>query len=304
MTGSQETVGFVGLGAMGARMVARLLEAGLPVFVHDALPAAVDALVAQGARAASSPREVAGSAATVLVSLPSPAVVREVALDERTGLLGGTALRRYVDLSTTGPQVAEEVGAHLAEAGIECVDAPVSGGPAGAAAGTLTIMLAGPAGALDAVRPLLGALGSSLFVVGERAGQGQLAKVINNLMSASAIAISAEAVALGVRGGLDPETLVEVVGASTGSSNAILDKFPNQVLTRRFDQGFRLDLMTKDVRLCLDEARRREVPMVLGAAVEQLWGLALRELDEGADCTAIVQMIEAWSDTTIAAGHS
>ena len=303
MTGAEKVVGFVGLGAMGARMAARLLDAGHPLCVHDALPDAVNALVEAGARGAATPREVADRAATVLVSLPSPAVVREVALGE-TGLLGGAALRRYVDLSTTGPQVAEEVGARLAEAGLECVDAPVSGGPTGAAAGTLTIMLAGRQGALDAVRPLLGALGSSLFVVGERPGQGQLAKVINNLLSASAIAITAEAVALGVRGGLDPETLVEVVGASTGSSNAVLDKFPNQVLTRRFDQGFRLALMTKDVRLCLDEARRREVPMVLGAAVEQLWGLALREADEDADCTAIVKMIEGWSDTTIAGGTS
>jgi len=209
-------------------------------------------------------------------------------------------MRRCVDLSTTGPLVAEEVAGVLASAGVECIDAPVSGGPSGAASGGLTIMVAGPSEAVEAVRPLLERLGSSIFVVGDRPGQGQLAKVINNLMSASSIAITTEALVLGVKAGLDPGTLLDVVGVSSGSNNAALDKFPNQVLTRRFDHGFRLALMAKDVGLCLEEARRREVPMILGATVDQLWALASAQADEDDDCTAIVTMFEGWAGAEIA----
>jgi 3-hydroxyisobutyrate dehydrogenase-like beta-hydroxyacid dehydrogenase len=292
-------LGFVGLGAMGARMAARLLEAGHDVTVHDTRAEACEALAVQGARAVASPREVADAAETVLVSLPAPEVVRSVA----ESLLGGAAMRRYVDLSTTGAPVAEAVAERMGGEGVDCVDAPVSGGPAGAEAGTMTMMVAGSPGAVEAVRPLLDELASTIFVVGERPGQGQTAKVINNLMSASAIAITAEAMALGVKAGLDAATLLDVVGASSGSNNAAVDKFPKQVLTRRFDHGFRLALMAKDVHLCLGEAERRNVPMLLGGTVDQLWGLAAQRAADGDDCTAIVRMFEEWAGTTIAGGE-
>lgn len=298
MTETTPALGFVGLGAMGARMVARLLEAGHEVTVFDTREEARAQLAEQGASAVESPRAVADAAETVLVSLPAPEIVRGVATGD-DGLLGGSAMRRYVDLSTTGGPVAEEVAELLGAEGVDCVDAPVSGGPAGAEAGSLTFMVAGPGDAIEAVRPLLETLGSKLFVVGDRAGQGQIAKVINNLMSASAIAITAEAMTLGVKAGLDAKTLLDVVGVSSGSSNAALDKFPNQVLTRRFDHGFRLALMAKDVRLCLAEAQRRDVPMLLGSTVDQLWGLAEQQGSEGDDCTAIVRMFEDWAGATI-----
>ena len=153
------------------------------------------------------------------------------------------------------------------------------------------------------MRPVLEQLGSTIFIVGDRPGQGQIAKVINNLMSASSIAITAEAMALGVKAGLDAKTLLEVVGASSGSNNAALDKFPNQVLTRRFDHGFRLALMAKDVRLCLAEAQRRGVPMLLGSTVDQLWSMAAQQAADTDDCTAIVRMFEDWAGATIAGGE-
>ena len=299
MTDTTPGLGFVGLGAMGARMAARLLEAGHDVTVFDMREDALAALTRQGAQAAESPRAVADAAETVLVSLPAPEIVRDVAVGE-DGLLGGASMRHYVDLSTTGGSVAEEVAALLGAEDVDCVDAPVSGGPAGAEAGSLTFMVAGSQDAIAAVRPVLERLGSKLFVVGERPGQGQIAKVINNLMSASAIAITAEAMALGVKSGLDAKTLLDVVGVSSGSSNAALDKFPKQVLTRRFDHGFRLALMAKDVRLCLAEAQRRDVPMLLGSTVDQLWSMAEQQGGDGDDCTAIVRMFEDWSGATIA----
>jgi 2-hydroxy-3-oxopropionate reductase len=298
VTDGGRALGFVGLGAMGACMARRLLSAGYPVTVHDARPEAAAALLDAGAVWASTPREVADAAEVVLVSLPSPQVALEVVAGE-SGLCGGASMRWFIDLSTTGPQVAGELAERIEAAGAAYVDAPVSGGPAGAETGALTLMVAGSPDAVAAVRPVLEQLGSKIFVVGDQPGQGQLVKVINNLLSASAIAITAEAVSLGVKAGLEPGVLLEVVGASSGSNTAATDKFPRQVLTRKFDHGFRLELMAKDVRLCLGEARRRSVPMLLGATVDQLWALAEQQGGAADDCTAIVRMFEEWAGTTI-----
>lgn len=292
------TVGFVGLGAMGGHMARRLVQAGHDVAVYDTDPAAVQRLQAVGARPCEGARGVAGAAEIVLVSLPSPAVVGAVARQ----VVGGAAMRVYVDLSTTGPEIAEDVAGMLGAGGVGCVDAPVSGGVAGAEHGRLTIMAAGAAADVEAARPLLEVLGSRIFVVGDRPGQGQTVKVINNLMSACSIAITAEAAALGVKAGLDPATLLEVVSASSGSNTAAAQKFPQYVLTRTFHQGFRLNLMAKDVRLALAEARRLGVPMLLGATVEQLWNLGEVSFPEHADFIEIVRMFERWSDATIEPG--
>jgi len=294
----RRTLGFVGLGSMGAPIAGRLLDAGHRVVVCDARAEAAGAIGARGARVVATPRAVADAATIVFVSLPAPEIVREVALGA-DGLAGGTALRTYVDLSTTGPAVAEEVAQALDAAGVATVDAPVSGGPAGAQAGRLTLMVAGAPAAVGQVRPLLDHFAGRVFVVGDRAGLGQTAKVINNLLSACAIAITGEAMVLGARAGLDPAVLLDVVDASSGQSNAASDKFPKQVLTRRFDHGFRLELMAKDVRLALDEAHRQGVPMLLGATVSELWNLAEAEA-VGEDCTAIVKLFERWGGAHVA----
>jgi 3-hydroxyisobutyrate dehydrogenase-like beta-hydroxyacid dehydrogenase len=291
-------VGFIGLGVMGAPMAGRLLAAGHRLVVFDAKPDAVRSLTEAGAQAARSPREVADRARCVFVCLPTPEVVEQVGLGD-DGLLHGSAIQTYVDVSTTGADTAERIASALGARGVACVDAPVSGGPAGARAGTLSMMLAGSPEAIAAARPLLDVLGRSVFVVGDEPGQGQTVKVINNLMSAAAIAITAEALTVGVKAGLDPATVLEVVGASSGANNAAATKFPPHVLTRRFDHGFRLSLMAKDVRLCLSEARRRQVPMLLGGAVEQLWSLAEAVTAEGADCTELVRLVEGWADARI-----
>ncbi|HTP19980.1 MAG TPA: NAD(P)-dependent oxidoreductase [Solirubrobacteraceae bacterium] len=296
--GSPRRVGFVGLGTVGGPMARRLLEAGHQLSVYDTAPIAVSGLAEAGAEACESARGVADVADLVLVSLPSPEVVSEVARD----LAGGSALRVYVDLSTTGPQVAEEVAELMGTAGVGVVDAPVSGGRAGAESGRLTVMVAGAPEDVAIARPVLELLGSRIFVVGEQPGQGQAVKVINNLMSACSIAITAEATSLGVKAGVDPATLLEVVAASSGSNTAAAQKFPAYVLTRSFEQGFRLNLMAKDVRLCLSEARRHNVPMLLGATVEQLWNLGEAKFPEDADFIEIVRMFEDWANVTIESG--
>jgi 3-hydroxyisobutyrate dehydrogenase-like beta-hydroxyacid dehydrogenase len=285
---ADRTVGFVGLGAMGAHMAARLIDAGHHLAIFDTRAEAVAPQVARGARACNSAGAVADAADTVLVSLPTPDIVRAVAGELATG----DAIEAFVDLSTTGPEVAAEVAAALSAAGVACLDAPVSGGVAGAQAGTLTIMAAGDEALFQSLRPLLETLGRNVVLVGAEPGQGQLAKVLNNLLSASAIAITGEALALGVHGGLSARTLLDVFNSSSGRNTASADKFPRHVLPRTFGAGFRLELMDKDVQLCLAEARRQQVPMALGSAVGELWARAAASAAAGADCTEIVRMLE------------
>jgi 3-hydroxyisobutyrate dehydrogenase-like beta-hydroxyacid dehydrogenase len=225
-------------------------------------------------------------------------VVRAVALGP-AGLIHGRALRTYVDLSTTGQAVAAEVAAALAGRGIATLDAPVSGGVRGAREGTLAIMVAGPAAELERVRPLLEPFGR-VFHVGERAGLGQLMKLANNFLSATAIAVTAEAVALGVKGGLDPAIMLDVINASTGRNTASEDKFPRQILTGRYAAGFTTGLLTKDLGLCAAAAEALGVPMPVAAAVHARWRRALAELGADADMTRMVALIEGDAGVRIA----
>jgi 3-hydroxyisobutyrate dehydrogenase-like beta-hydroxyacid dehydrogenase len=291
-------VGFVGLGQMGGPMSRRLLAAGHALVVHDARAAAIDALAGDGVAAAGSPAEVADRAQIVLVSLPTPEVVRTVALGQE-GLVHGGAIRTYVDLSTTGQAVAAEVAVALAERGIATLDAPVSGGVRGATQGTLAVMVAGPAPEVERVRPLLEVFGR-VFHVGGRAGLGQLMKLANNFLSATAIAATAEAVVLGVKGGLDPAIMLEVINASTGRNTASEDKFPRQVLTGRYAAGFTAGLLTKDLGLCAAAAETLGVPMPVAETVHARWRRAVAELGADADITRIVTLIESDAGVKIA----
>ena len=295
-----DPVGLVGLGAIGGELAGALIDASHRLVVYDTRPEAVAALVERGAVAAASVAELADAAPVVLLSLPTPAVVREVAIGEG-GLVGGRAVRLVVDLSTTGAIVAEEVAGALEAAGIAHLDAPVSGGVAGAKARSLTVMTSGDPAVLARVQPLLETFGRRVFHVGSRPGQGQTAKLLNNLLSATAMAITAEAMTAGVRCGLDPATLLEVINASSGRNSATQDKFPEDVITRRFAAGFRLALMTKDVELALSEARAKRLPMFVGGLVQQIWSLAAAQSDDDADFTEIARLYEDWAGVEIAA---
>ena len=288
-------VGFVGLGAMGAPMVEALVDAGFAVLVADVRVEAAEALAERGATAASCAAEVADGAETVLVSLPTPEVVRTVA-DE---VASGSSLRTFVDLSTTGPSTTEAVAAGLAARGIRYLDAPVSGGVAGVSERRLTVMASGDEAVFADVKPLLATFASTILHVGAVPGQGQLAKLLNNLLSATAFAITSEAMTLGVRAGLNAATLLDVFNASTGRNTATSDKFPRQVLTRAFASGFRLKLMTKDVELCLAEARSYGHAMPVGGLVQQLWTLAAAQADEEDDHTEFVRIAEEWAGVQV-----
>ncbi len=283
---------------MGSGMASRLLAAGHEVTVFDPQPAAVQALVAKGARAAASVAELAAASPIVFASLPGPATVKATA--EQIAGVPGVAV--FVDLSTSGPGASQAVAAILSPRGIASVDAPVSGGITGAANGKLTLMASGPADALARVKPLLECFGK-VFVVGDRPGLGQTVKLANNLMSAASLAIAAEAMAMGVKAGVDPAVMIEILNASSGRNSATQDKIPKHVLNRKFDFGFANALSFKDVRLCLDEAEALGVPMVVGAAVRQMLSITHNVCGPDADVTDMVRVVENWAGCRIGSGE-
>ncbi len=292
-------IGFVGVGVMGSRMATRLLDAGHELVVYDTNESALAPLVARGAQRGASPAEVASVAETVLASLPTPAVVRAVALGEN-GVIAGSRVKTFVDLSTTGPRAAIEVAKGLATKGIAGVDAPVSGGPNGAQNGTLAVMVSCQRAVFAQLESILRVLGKP-FLVGEQPGMGQTMKLANNLLSATALAITSEALVMGVKAGLDPRVMLDVINAGSGRNSATQDKFPRTVLPRTFDFGFPNALLYKDVRLCLDEGEALGVPMLVGNAVAQLLAVAKVRQGANADISTIVRCVEEWAGVEVKA---
>jgi 3-hydroxyisobutyrate dehydrogenase-like beta-hydroxyacid dehydrogenase len=296
-----EQLGFVGLGNMGGPMAHRLIEAGHRLAIYDIRDEAMAPLAARGAERMPSSRAVADASDIVFFSLPEPKDV----LGEALGAAGVVAAKRaktFVDLSTTGPRTTALVVAGLAEKGIATIDAPVSGGVAGAKKGTLAIMGSGPTKLIEELRPILGVFGK-VFHVGERPGMGQAMKLCNNILSATSMAVTAEAMVMGVKAGLDPKLMLEIINSGTGRNTATENKFPNEVVTRRFTQGFATGLMYKDVRLCLEEAEALQVPMWVGGAVRMLWQLANSELGPQSDFTEIVKLVEDRAGVEVKAGN-
>jgi 3-hydroxyisobutyrate dehydrogenase-like beta-hydroxyacid dehydrogenase len=278
---------------MGGRMARRLLDAGYGLTIYDTSDQAAGVLVAQGADRADSPAAVASAVEIVLASLPTPQVVEAVALGP-TGVIESRRARIFVDMSTTGATYAKRVAEGLADKGIVAVDAPVSGGIAGAERGTLAVMVSCSEATLGAVKPVLDSIGR-VFFVGRQPGQGQTMKLLNNLLSATAMAISSEAVVMGVKAGLDPRQIIDVINAGSGRNTATQDKIPRCVIPRTFDFGFAIGLLSKDIRLCLQEADALGVPMVVGSAVRQMLAIALASEGPEADMTEIVKPIEKWA---------
>jgi 3-hydroxyisobutyrate dehydrogenase-like beta-hydroxyacid dehydrogenase len=283
-------LGFVGLGNMGFPIARRLVEAHHDLVVHDTRAEPVSDIVALGARAASSPKDVADHAETVMASLPS----LQASLDVATGAGGvieGARVKRFVDFSTVGSRVATQIHNALAERGIATLDCPVSGGVAGATKGTLAVMVSGPRPDFDLLAPVLDAVGRP-FYIGEKPGSAQTMKLVNNLLAATGLVATCEAVVMGVKSGLDPAVMIEVLNAGSGSTNASRDKFPRSILPRTFDFGFATGLMVKDVRLYLEEARTLGVPVQVAEAVGRLWEFVLRELGPDSDFTSAIKPIE------------
>ena len=293
----KQLLGFVGVGRMGGPMASRLLDAGYSLCVFDTNPEAVKPLVARGATAAASPVEVASTARIVLMSLPTPAVVHAVALGSN-GIAHGSSVKVLIDLSTSGPGMAATVARGVNERGIISVDSPVSGGVAGAKGGTLAVMVSCPQHAYAEVEPILKTFGR-LFFTGEKPGLAQTAKLANNLLAAAALVVSSEALAMGVKAGLDAKVLIDIINAGSGRNSATQDKFPRSILTGTFDFGFATGLSYKDVRLCVDEAETLGVPMVVGAAVRQMLAVTQAKFGADSDFTCIAKVLEEWAGVEI-----
>jgi 3-hydroxyisobutyrate dehydrogenase-like beta-hydroxyacid dehydrogenase len=294
----KSSIGFVGVGRMGGPMVSRLLAAGHGVTAFDVNGANLASAVAAGAQPAGSASEVASAVETVFVSLPTPDVVRQVVLGE-AGIMRGNRVRTLVDLSTTGPRVAAAIAAELSASGrVVMVDAPVSGGVSGALNGTLAVMVSGPRGAFAEIVSLLEIFGN-VFFVGETPGVAQTLKLANNLLAAAALVVTSEAMAMGVKAGLDPQVMLEVINVSSGRNTATMDKFPRAVLPGTFDFGFATGLSYKDVRLCVDEAEAIGVPMIVGAAVRQMLAVTNATFGPESDFTHVAKLLEQWAHVEI-----
>ncbi len=283
-------IGFIGLGRMGFPMARRLIEAGHNLVAYDTRPEAVDKLVALGASAATSPKDVADKVETVMVSLPSLDISLSVATG-KDGVIEGSRVKRLVDLSTTGSQMAVRIHDALKKRGIVQIDSPVSGGVAGAEKGTLAVMVSGPRAEFELLKPALEVIGK-VFFISEKPGAGQTMKLANNYLSATAMVATSEAVVMGVKAGLDPKVMIDVINAGSGLNTASRDKFPRSVLPRSFDFGFATALMVKDVRLCLDEMKSMGLSMEVAEAVGRLWEVVIREMGPDSDFTSAIKPIE------------
>jgi len=290
-------IGFIGLGHMGFPMARRLIDAGYEVIAFDTRTEALDRLVALGARPASSPKGVADVAETIMASLPSPRAAVEVATGA-AGVVEGSRVRRYVDLSTIGSSTAVQIHDVLAGRNIAAIDSPVSGGVGGAENGTLAMMVSAPRAEFDTLQPVLETLGRPMHV-GEQPGSAQTMKLVNNILAATVLVATSEVVVMGAKSGLDPSVMIDALNAGSGSTSASRDKFPRAILPRTFDYGFATGLMVKDVRLYLDEARTLGVPVEIAEAVARLWEATLNDEGADSDFTSVIKPIERAAGITV-----
>ena len=283
-------IGFIGLGKMGLPMARRLIEAKHQLVVFDTRKEAVDKLIALGAQAATSPRDVADRTETVMASLPSLQASLEVAT-AGGGVIEGRRVKRFVDLSTVGSQMAVRIHDLLAKRNIVQLDSPVSGGVGGAEKGTLAVMVSGPKADFEAVKPALEVIGR-VFFIGTKPGSGQTMKLANNFLSATAVVATSEAVVMGVKSGLDAGVMIDVINAGSGMNTASRDKFPRSILPRTFDFGFTTGLMVKDVRLAVEEMKALGLKMEVAEAVGRLWEVVIRDEGAESDFTTAIKPIE------------
>ena len=284
-------LGWIGLGQMGLPMAERLLGEDVVLHVMDTNPSTVSDLVAKGAVAHPTPRSVADAAGIVFACLPSQEISRSVAFGS-DGVAGGKAITTYVETSTIGTETIAAIATELGEKGIDVVDSPISGGPPAAREGRLAIMVSGPPAALDAVGPWIARIGKTVVTVGDRPGQGQVMKLVNNLVMAANTVVACEALVMGAKAGLDPDTMVDLLSAGTGASRALSDIVAPTALPRTFNFGAHLSILDKDVTLGVSEATALGVPVPVIDAARAIWQSAAHEGYSKRDFTEIAKFIE------------
>ena len=283
---AKDALGYVGLGTMGAAIVANMVAGGLGVRVYDS--AGTLERAPEGAVPAGSIEDIARACDVVFVCVPDGAASLDVA--NAVAAADGRRVRALINMSTTGVEAADAIAAALDGSGVEFIDAPVSGGRAGAVAGTITVMWSGSQALLGELKPVLETCSKSQFFVGPRPGQGQALKLLNNFLSATAMSATSEAMIFGRAHGLDMTTMLDAVNVSTGRNTATSDKFPNRIVTGTYDAGFRMALMAKDVVLYLNEVRAAGTPDGLGSVVADYYRDGLAAFPDG-DFTEIFKTI-------------
>ncbi|KJS21747.1 MAG: tRNA methyltransferase [Clostridiaceae bacterium BRH_c20a] len=284
-------VGFIGLGTMGEPMSRNFLKAGYNLSVYDVNLKVVDILVNEGAKACSSPREVGANSDVVITMLPNSTIVEKVIIEKDSVMEGIASGGIIIDMSSSQPSSTQKIANILKEKGIEMLDAPVSGGPPGAAAGKLSIMVGGKKEMYEKCLPLLEVLGSKIFHVGE-AGAGHIVKAVNNLLFGTTLVAAVEAIVLGVKAGIAPEKLVEVISVSSGRCYAVDTKFPNIVFPRHFKPGFTTDLLYKDLDIALTLAKELKVPTAVSNVAQQLYMVGQQKGFGRMDNTAVIKILE------------
>jgi 2-hydroxy-3-oxopropionate reductase len=284
------TTGFIGIGNMGLPMAEKLIDAGEPLVVYDNRAAALEPLVARQARPAASPKEVADRCANVIVSLPTLDSLKQVVLG-KDGVIEGSAIKTVINTCTVGVPLVDELTAALKAKNIDLVDCPISGGPPGARAGTLSVMISGEPGLVEAVRPLVSRWGP-VTVAGNRPGLAQVLKLTNNILSFVAMAATAEAYVMGAKGGVDPEVMTAAINTGSGRNSATLNKVPISVLDRSFNYGAPFYIIEKDMDLAIAQGEALGVPMWVCQAARNVFKQAMYEWGKTRDMTEIVKLIE------------
>ncbi|MCA3362719.1 MAG: NAD(P)-dependent oxidoreductase [Roseomonas sp.] len=296
MTAALKRIAFVGIGNMGWPMAANLVKAGFEVTVCDVVPGRAASFASEtGAKAATTPAEAASGADCVVMIVPTSKQVGEAVEAMLPSLKPGMLV---IDVTSGQPGRTREIAAMLAGHGVAMIDCPVSGGVPRAKSGQLAIMVGGPAAEIDRAEPVLKAMGTSIYRCGD-IGAGQAMKALNNLVSAGGYLIGIEALLIGQRFGLDPTTMVDVLNASSGMNNSTQKKFKEYVLSRRFDAGFGLDLMVKDLSIALEVGRETTTPAPFSALCRELWLAASTSLGPGVDHTALAKMLEQMTGTVL-----
>ena len=283
-------IGFIGIGNMGLPMATRFLDDGHELTIFDIRKETMRPLLDRQARPAASAREIADQRETVFVSLPDLESLRAVCLGD-DGLLDGSAIKTLVNTCTVGAPLVEEITTAAQERGVTVIDCPISGGPPGARAGTLSVMASGDPGTIDALTPLI-SLWGPVTNAGPEPGLAQILKLTNNILSAVAFAATSEAYVMGAKGGVNPEILTEAINNGSGRNSATLDKFPRAVLTRSFDYGAEMHILMKDIDLAIEQGERLGVPMWVCQAARLIYKHAVFVAGEKPDITTVVKHVE------------
>lgn len=283
--------GFLGVGNMGLPMAGKLLGGGHDLTVYDISEAAMQPLLERQARRAASPKDLADQCEIVFVSLPTLNAFRTV-MSGQDGLARGRTMKLLVNTCTVGVPFVKEIEQSMAGQDVAVVDCPISGGPPGARAGTLSVMVSGDAAAVARVRPMISLWGRTLTVAGDEPGAAQVLKLTNNILSAVALAATAEAFVMGAKGGLDPEVMLTAINAGSGRNSATESKLPSAVMTRGFDFGAEMHILMKDIDLAIAQGEALGVPMWVCQAARLVFKHAMHKGAAKEDITAIVKYIE------------